>query len=245
MVGRDIYRFLGYSLLAGGAILAPFSYVILNSPPLAALGVSMVMLGITCVALARAVPSSSPEASSAFLQAAMENISALIEELGLTARAIYLPASLREGRSQAIIPLAPDAVPHFEGKVPGRLVVRYGPNPQDMGIAVSTLGSVSLESLTEKPCPDGRGIEDTLSHILVGTLDLATSVRAIMSDGRVEVDVSGPRLHYDNVWFYRCLGSPLASIVAAVTAEALDKAVVIKSEKMEKGKNHIEIEVLH
>lgn len=244
MSGRDAYKFLGYFLLPAGAVLAPLSHFVLGSPPLAATGVSMVMMGIICLALARALPQTSSEASYAFLQTAMENISALIEELGLTAKAIYLPASLREGKPQAVIPLLPDAAPQIKAKLPGRLIVRYGPQPQDMGIAVSTLGSASMESLTQKPGPGGKQIEDALSLILVGRLDLATSVRAIENNGQVEVEVSGPRLHYENVWFYRCLGSPLASIVATVTAEAMGKPVVVKSERMARGKSHIQIGVL-
>ena len=244
MSEKGAYYFLGYSLLPGGVILAPFSYLLLNSPPLAALGISMVMLGLTSLALGRTMPRFSSEASQAFLQAGMENTSALIEELGLTATAIYLPACLREGKPQAIIPLLPETVPRLERKVPGRLIVRYGPNPQDIGIAVSTLGSVTVDGTTDKLASGGRDIEETLSRILVGKLDLATSVRAIISDGRVEVEVSGPKLHYDNIWFYRCLGSPLASIAATVTAEALNRPVRIKSEAMEKGKSRIDMEIL-
>ncbi len=245
MSGKSAYRFLGTSLLAGGVILSPFSYFILKSTPLVALGVSSLMLGITCLALQRAVPSVSSEASFAFLQIAMENTAALIEELGLSTKAIYLPASRRDGTAQAIIPLLPNTKLKFDRKLPGRLIVCYGPNPDDIGIAVSTLGSASLKNLETKPGTNAIEIEDALSRILVGSLDLATSVRVIVGEKKVEIEISGPKSHYDNIWFYRCLGSPLASIVATITAEALDKAVMIKSEALKKNKSHIEIEILN
>jgi len=47
------------------------------------------------------------------------------------------------------------------------------------------------------------------------------------------------------IWFYQCLGSPLASIVASLGCEALDKPLVVEREAQEKGSYMIELRVLN
>lgn len=42
----------------------------------------------------------------------------------------------------------------------------------------------------------------------------------------------------------RCLGSPIASIVAAISSEALGKPIRIKEESFSEGKSRITLEVL-
>lgn len=65
-----------------------------------------------------------------------------------------------------------------------------------------------------------------------------------LTDGRVDIEVSGSKLHYEDIWYYRCLGSPIASIAAAISSEALGKPVRIGEESYNKGKNRIVLEVL-
>jgi len=203
------------------------------------------MIGFTCVALANARPYISPEASELILKTGMENISALLEELGVRNKAIYLPSSLREGRPQALIPLTgtPD-VAHIRSKIPGRLVVRYGDGPGDMALAVTTPGSINLEQLETKPGPNATDIEAAVTYVLTGLLDLANSVTVNITETEVRVEVSGPRLHYEDIWYYRCLGSPIASIVATIACEALGKPLRIAEEEYNRGKNNIRLEVL-
>jgi hypothetical protein len=119
--------------------MAPIFYFIIGSVPLTAVGLSTLILGLTCAVLANARPYISPEASRVLLKTGMENTAALIEELGIQTRAIYLPSSLRNGQPQALIPLVahPDSF-QFKEKLPGRLIVRYGPGADDMALAVTT-----------------------------------------------------------------------------------------------------------
>jgi hypothetical protein len=49
---------------------------------------------------------------------------------------------------------------------------------------------------------------------------------------------------YEEIWYYQCIGSPIASIAAAVSSEALQKPVRILEEKDNKGKYRIILEVL-
>ena len=189
-------------------------------------------------------PYISPEACQILLKTGMENTAALLEELGLRNKALYLPSSMRDGHPQAIIPLEDGNSKLIQGKIPGRLIVRYGAAPDDMAIAVTTPGSMSIELLKTPPGPTAEEIESAASYILIGMLDLADSVTVNLSDARIDVLVRGARLHYEETWYYRCLGSPIASIAAAICSEALGKPVRIGKESYSHGESHIKLEVL-
>jgi hypothetical protein len=239
------YRVLGLGLCLAGTIFTPISYFIIGSVPLTAVGMSAIIIGFTCIALANARPYISPEACEVILKTGMENTAALLEELGIRNKAVYLPSSMRDGHPQALIPLGEDRdIQRVKGKIPGRLIVRYGVNPDDMAIAVTTPGSINIDMLETKPGPTSEEIEAAVTYILTGLLDIANSVTVNLSDTQVNVEINGPRLHYEDIWYYRCLGSPIASIVAAISSEALEKPIRIKEEDYSKGKSRIILEVL-
>lgn len=239
------YRVLGLGLCLAGTIFAPISYFIIGSVPLTAVGMSAIIIGFTCIALANARPYISPEACEVILKTGMENTAALLEELGIRNKAVYLPSSMRDGHPQALIPLGEDRdIQRVKGKIPGRLIVRYGVNPDDMAIAVTTPGSINIDMLETKPGPTSGEIEAAATYILTGLLDIANSVTVNLSGTQVNVEISGPKLHYEDIWYYRCLGSPIASIVAAISSEALEKPIRIKEEDYSKGKSRIILEVL-
>lgn len=239
------YRILGLGLCLGGVIFAPISYFIINSVPLTAVGISAIIIGFTCIALANTRPYISPEACQLILKTGMENTAALLEELGLRSKAVYLPSAMRDGHPQALIPLVEgEDIQWVREKIPGRLIVRYGLNPEDMAIAVTTPGSINIDMLETKPGPTAGEIEAAVTYILTGVLDIASSVTVNLADAQVNVEVSGARLHYEDIWYYRCLGSPIASIVAAISSEALGKPIRIREESHSKGKTRIALEVL-
>jgi len=239
------YRVWGLAVCVAGAIFAPVAYFILSSVPLTAVGVSAIIIGFTGVALANARPYISPEACELILKTGMENTAALLEELGIRNKAVYLPSTMRDGRPQAVIPLVEgEDIQWIREKIPGRLIVRYGLNPDDMAIAVTTPGSINIDILEDKPGPTSDGIETAVTYILTGVLDIANSVTVHLANSVVDVEVSGSRLHYEDIWYYRCLGSPIASIVAAISSEALGKPIKIKEESYSKGKSRIVLEVL-
>ncbi len=213
--------------------------------PLTAIGISTIVVGFVCIALANTRPYISPEACELILKTGMENTAALLEELGIRSKAVYLPSTMRDGHPQALVPLVDNKeIQLVKGKIPGRLIVRYGINPDDMAIAVTTPGSINIDMLETKPGPTSGEIEAAVTYILTGVLDIANSVTVNLADARVDVEVSGSRLHYEDIWYYRCLGSPIASIVAAISSEALQKPVRIKEESYSKGKSSIVLEVL-
>jgi hypothetical protein len=220
------------------------SYLILSSVPLTAIGISAIIIGVICIALANTRPYISPEACQVLLKTGMENTAALLEELGLRNKAVYLPSTMRDGHQQALIPLSHSDIEPVRRKIHGRLIVRYGSSTEAMAIAVTTPGSVTIELLGTKPGPSSSEIQSAVTYVLVGLLDLANSVIVNMIDRQVEVRVTGARLGYEDIWYYRCLGSPIASIAAAISSEALDKPVRIKEESYSRGRSRIVLEVL-
>jgi hypothetical protein len=244
MTIKNPYQILGIVLAIVGAILAPVFYFIVGSPPLTATAISAIILGFTCIAIANSRPYLSPEAAKMLLKTGMENTTALLEELGLQNKATYLP-STSKSPSRALVPLMDKAGTNIVPEnLPKRLIVRYGPNPEDMAIAVTTPGNVSIELLENKPGPTADEMETALNYLLTGVLDIAHSVSVHIMDSKVEVKINAPKMSYENVWYYKCLGSPIASITAAVVAEAFKKPLRITEEKYEKNEGVVVLEIL-
>ncbi|MDD5190265.1 MAG: hypothetical protein PHE50_04400 [Dehalococcoidales bacterium] len=242
---KNPYRTLGIGLAIGGGALVPIFYFFINSVPLTAVGLSSIILGFTSIALGNSRPYISPEAANIILKTGMENTSALLEEIGLNTKAIYVPSSNRDGKPQAIIPLIPEDAPLLtKGKINGRLIVRFGDSPDAMGIAVTTPGSINLNQLPAKLGNTPEDIEAAIMYVLVGLLDLAQSVRVHVSPSQVDVEIKGTRLSYEDIWYYRCLGSPVASIAATITCEALGKPVRIAKETVTGKTALISLEVV-
>jgi len=152
---------------------------------------------------------------------------------------------LTSGRPQALIPLHLNPhLPKPEKPLPKRLVVKYGSNPDDMGLLITTPGSTIISMLGFKPASAPGDIEAALSAVLTMTTNLADSIRVSMGDERILVEVSNPRLEYKSMWVYECLGSPLASMVASIVAEAFDKPVSVEREEFRRDKSMIELRVL-
>jgi hypothetical protein len=221
------------------------AYLVLRSTPLTALGLSTVILGGVSLALGRGQPKIPYQASEILLQSGVENISAIVEELGLKSKAIYLPSSMTAGKPQAFIPLRSNPQPPQLGNIvlPKRLIVKYGSQPKDVGLLVTTPGSAVAGMVTAKSDSTEGDLEDALTLVLAGTISLADGARVTMEDEVIRVEISNPRLEYRKMWVYESLGSPIASIVASVVAEVLDKPVAVNSEQYSRGKCVIELKL--
>jgi hypothetical protein len=230
---KNSFTSLSAYLILAGVSLSVISYFILRSTPFTALGLSTIILGGVSFALGRGQSKIPPEVSAVLLQSGIENISALVEEFGLKSKAIYLPSSLTTGKSQALISLNPNPqlLQLKNIALPKRLIVKYGPNPEDVGLLLTTPGSAVSGMVTAKPDASDADLETALFLVLSGTINLADGARAIRTDTGIRIEVSNPRLENRKMWVYESLGSPLASIVASVVAEVLDKPVTIESEK--------------
>lgn len=239
------YTLLGVYLSLSGLTLVAIAFIILQSTPITALGLSTIILGAVSLALGRGQPKISPEASEILLQSGIENISAIVEELGLKSKAIYLPSSMTSGKPQALIPINSNPHPPQLGNIvlPKRLIVKHGSNPEDMGLLVTTPGSAVAGIVTTKSDASEGDLEAALTLVLVSTTGLADGAKAVMDEEKIRVEISNPRLEYKKMWVYESLGSPIASIVASVVAEVLDKPVTVDNEQYSRGKCVIELKL--
>jgi hypothetical protein len=127
MEARQRYQLLGVALIAGGAAVGAMAWFVLDYKPLVALGISSLILGAVSMALARSLSRLSGDASLLMLRAGLDNVSALVEELGLREKALYLPTSLTQGRPRALICFHTNSSrPILSRELDRRLIVSYG-----------------------------------------------------------------------------------------------------------------------
>jgi len=231
------------SLTAIGITLTALAYIILHSTPLSALGISTVIIAAVTYAIAKGQPKIPPQASDILLQTSIENISALVEEIGLKSKAIYLPASITGDKPKALIPLSQEV--KLDKKIlPKRLIVKYGTNPEDLGLLVITPGSAVGEMVEAKQDCSAGDIETAVTQVLAGNTGLADGAKASMNNNRLLIEIAGPHLENRSMWIYESIGTPIASIVASIVAQILDKPVTISRETFAKGKNTVDLQVL-
>ena len=240
------YARLGLALVFGGALFVLIAWLIVSSIPLVAFGLSVILIGVVALALAQSLPDVPPEASSVLFRTGLENLSALVEEIGLTAPAIYLPSRLTGGMPMALIPLHNNSThAHIRHALPARLIVSYGPDAKDVGLLIRTTGTTVMQLLESRPGGSPAELESAMTAALVGRLDLANGLRSYREGKRMVVEVAAPRLDQRDLWISRSLGSPLASIVATIAAEGLDQPVRIHGETWSAGQAVIMLEPLN
>ncbi|MBI4266909.1 MAG: hypothetical protein HY668_00895 [Chloroflexi bacterium] len=245
MLKKNAYTWAGLGLLVSGSLVFLAAYFILGAVWLMALGISMLILSFILLALGRTISGLPPEVCGLLLETGIDNIAALLEELGIKARAMYLPSSLGHGRPQALIPLHTNpALPGLRKALPRRLIVKYGDRPDDIGLLLSTVGSSAAAMLPSKPGPAAEELGEALTHLFTGVLGVADKVSVAAQGNQVKVKVHNPRIENRATWSQQSLGGPLASMVASVVAEARDKPVVIRREEPDKGAYLIEVEVI-
>jgi len=245
LLNKNPYTWTGLGLLVVGSLVSLSAYFILLLTWLTALGISMLILSFILLALGRTIPKLPPEVSALLFETGIDNIATIIEELGIKAKAIYLPSSLTGGRPQALIPLHSNpSLPPITKALPRRLIARYGPNPNDIGLLLSTAGTIAVSMLESRPGPTSAELESVLTSQFMGTLGVADKTTVTANKNHISVKIYNPRIENKTTWFHQCLGGPLASIVASVAAEAWNKPVTIKQEERSNGKYSIELEVL-
>ena len=167
-----------------------------------------------------------------------------MEELGIDSSAFYLPSSVTGDEPMALLPIEnKQHYPVIKRFASRRFIVSYGPDRDDVGVLLKTPGSRALRFLDSNPEPTPTDLEQALKAIIVGSLDIAGGV-TVNSDGhQLLVVVEQTRLEHRNLALYRVIGSPLASIIASVVAEAFDAPVVVKEDVQQGGAAIVKLEV--
>ena len=204
----------------------------------------MLILSFILLALGRTIPKLPPEVCSLLLETGIDNMAAIVEELGIRTKAIYLPSSLTGGRPKALIPLHTNpSLPPINKVLPQRFIARYGTRPDDIGLLLSTIGSTAVGLLESRPGPTSDALESALTSLFTGILGVADRIKVTCHENHIKVEIHNPRIETKATWCHQCLGGPLASVVASVATEAWDKPVTITQEEHLKGKYSVELEV--
>jgi hypothetical protein len=233
---QSVYAKCGLVLLPGGVLATPVFYFVARSIPLTALALSAVLLGTIALFLDQSLPRVPQRAAQLLLESGLANLGALLEETGVKATAVYLPSNLTGGQPRALIPLSSNNQRPTVSQISSqRLIVEFGPHPEDIGLLVNTPGGGALSLLDEPIGDTSAELEAALAKLLVGAFDIASAVQVNRENGVVTVRVGGMRLHTDDLWVHGILGTPVASVAAAVVAEGLKAPVVVESEERTDG----------
>ncbi len=244
MRSLSAYAQVGTALVLAGVIAAPVFFFVASSISLTALALSATLLGSISLLLARSLPTVPPQAAELILEAGHENLAELLEEIGINSKAIYLPSTLAGGKPRALIPLRADSArATITRPLLRRMIVDFGPAPEDVGILVTTPGTAVIQLLETPPGATSSELEVALARVLVGALDLATSVQVAEEPGGLSVTIAGARLDREALWIFRSLGTPIASITATLVAEGLGAPVMIRSEDRAANRLMIHLEV--
>lgn len=217
----------GVSLMVLGVGVSLIGYIMLSSQPLLILGISIFTIGLLVFWGGDLCEGQLRE----FAEVPWDNVAALIESLGYAKAAIYIPSAYAED-SKAYALLTPAQV---KGpiRVPRGLVVRFGPNPEDVGILLRAPGTRAVELCRDAGALVGD-LQVSLHNCIVNHLALARNILSAIDGNNVIVRVGGVRVSdmYGDTVARPVLGSFMASIVAAITADVLSRPVAIASEEV-------------
>jgi hypothetical protein len=218
----DRYLALGLGLALFGAPFAIFSFIILLSIPLTAIGLACVILG---AAIALVPESPVPkETIRAMIEGSCAGTESLLEEFNLKNRAVYLPP--RDGRVTAYVSSDADQTSSWKAlETPTRVIGEVGGN------LALTLFPPGTEIIRLSDIGEESGVDEALSYVLVDFLEAVESVKSVEAGRRIIVSMSKPRIRSDFPRFNTCLGTLPTSIAGCVLAQVLNKPVGLIEEQ--------------
>ena len=220
----DNYQYLGIGFIAFGVPFAAYSYLVLFSIPLTALGLGTLILGLALLQ----IPSSPIPGHHirAMVEASLVNIEALLEEYDARGKAVYLMVG---ERVNAFIPLREGPIIDWLilEEIPNRVLTRIG---DVEGLLVFPPGS---ELVRLALLPEEIGAEDALNSVLVDLVESVDIVKAVVEGDQVVVELFKPKNDARYMRIDRCLGSLPVSIAGCVLAEAMGKSVLFQREEAE------------
>jgi len=243
----------GVFTLALGALVALLGYF-LGIVPLLALGIAALLLGVMILYLAEPGRIPSQLATSVTLPA-LVTIEKLLEELYFEAKGIYIPAGETGVSPKVFIPLTQTQLtdrPSAELARRGRLLVKVGEAPGELGIVIEAPGA---EILSQVERLSGAGIAKTKFDELGGTLrdgfqslhvgknlvlqrvdDTVTVSLELLSlmDLESKVRTVAPRL-------FSQVGGPVESAVAAAVANVTRSYVTINQTELDLPKRRMRV----
>jgi hypothetical protein len=204
-----------------GVALTLYSYLV-SVVPLAALGISCIILGFTAVSLSR--NTGGGPGLSAMLQGATLSVEALLDHY-VVQRATYLPP-VDDGVVSAYIPLSP------ETETPSQSEMRKAPKSlvgnNQKGLLLYPVGS-ELSRIPE--FQDGLSLEERLRYVLVESANICSQVMAEETGNLIIVGLKGADLNIQGQRYMASLGSLPSSLAACVIAALHNKPVILLEER--------------
>lgn len=251
----------GYGLAALGAGLAGFSWYLLQSTPMTALGIGIAVVG-SSIAITPTTPVPTKTVRR-LLEGALLNIEAVLEDTGATRRAYYVPGNLKQAGKAAGMASSPAAAGGGSSSVsvprprpgPGNALVRAFvplgswdgganeriPSSWDATGLVTTIEGTDYlvlhppsAALAADLGSEGD-LESLLNECLVEESGLVESVKAAEEGALVVVEFRNPRSRAGSGRVRRVLGSLEAGTAAALIALSRGRVARIASEEEQDG----------
>lgn len=213
---------IAVTLAICGAALAVYSYWVVGSIPLTALGIGALIVSASIATTYREVPYS--DSARALLEAYAVNVARVLEEFGASLKAVYLKGGY------ILVPLTSPS-PDFDDVNPDRLIS----------------GSRGRYALVLKAPRLDVGLGDpeaAITQVLVDTLGLCDDVKVIRAGDKVLVEVVKPKEPIEAKRFLDVLGPLTVQIAAAVLAEAIKSALQLEEISREGKSIHVSLTVV-
>lgn len=244
----------GYGLAALGAGLAGFSWYLLQSTPMTALGIGIAVVG-SSIAITPTAPVPTKTVRR-LLEGALLNIEAVLEDTGATRRAYYVPGNLKSAEKGGATPGTAGGpaggspgsvggavrafVPLGRGSAAGDAGERIPSRWEAAGLVTTLDGTDYLvvyppgAALASNE-GEGGDLESVLNECLVEESGLVESVKAAEDGSSVVVEIRNPRSRVGSGRVRRVLGSLEAGTAAALIASSKGRVARIASEEEQDG----------
>lgn len=237
---------IGAGLAGFGAILSAFSYFVLGSVPLTALGLAFCILG--CVVLIFPEYLVPHQLVKGMISGATANIEATLEEFAATQKAVYLPP--KEGKVYIFVPLSNNpSYPEFSkiADTPKRIISNIDghsglfiyPPGSDVVVLSGVAGERETKIEEEKENKDFflndflPQLENAISYLLVDFSEFCSKVQIGFKENRAILRMRNVKLNIEVPRFTKVLGSLPASLAACAIAQITRTPVKIIEEKQE------------
>ncbi|KUO94169.1 MAG: hypothetical protein RXN89_05125 [Vulcanisaeta sp.] len=230
---------LGISLLILGIGLSAIGYLVLESTPILVLGISVMIMGVIAAWGEGSLERTQLELS----KPGWDNVSMLLESLGAAGRAMYLPSNYTEFKAPvALVPLVKPTPPEI--RLPRGFTIRYG-REGETGLILHTPGTIAAIKCSSVGAL-GSDLGASLTNCVVNHLAIARGIMVTPTEGGYTIAVRGSRVNelYGKTLVKSILGSPTASIIASIAAEALGSPIMVDGEELRGNDLVIRLRVL-
>jgi hypothetical protein len=231
---RESYSLFGKVLIIFGIIVSFFFYVFYGNIPLTAIGIGAIIIGIAAIMLPEEpIP---PATIRSLIESSALTIEAILEELKIESKAIYLPPN--ESYASVILPIKRIEDLPFE-EIDKRNVFLLVKNVP--AIKFYPPGCTIVKNILSYDF----SLNEALEKVLVDITEFCSKVMAIETAENIIVEITKPNMKEKLPHFSKCLGSLPASLVALTLATMKKTPIEILKEEVQKDKLYIYLRSLY